>query len=350
MTSRRFFLCQNAESTPFSLDFDAKMWYNMEDTERGETVDIVIGEKQNGKMVLNVLAGDLGLSRRMITFLKHKENGILLNGVHVTVRNKLKTGDVLSIDYADTENSELSAIAPVSIPLDIVYEDNDILLINKPFGMPTHPSHEHQADTLANALAYLCKTRGKPFVFRAINRLDAGTSGLVLIAKHKLAASRLSAQMTDKKIRKTYFAILHGSISPDFGDIEGYMRLEEGGRMKREVCDKSDEGAMYALTRYKRVCVNDLYSAVLAMPVTGRTHQLRVHFSSLGHPLCGDTLYGYPSGHISRQALHAYRLSFFHPATGQAMKVTAPIPRDISSLFETVFNKKLPSIKEESYE
>lgn len=322
----------------------------MDDMERGETVDIVIGEKQSGKIVLNILKGDLGLSGRTITFLKQKENGILLNGVHVTVRNKLKAGDVLSIDYTDSEDSNLSAIVPVSIPLDIVYEDDDVLLINKPFGMPTHPSHEHQTDTLANALAYLCKKRGVPFVFRAVNRLDAGTSGLVLIAKHKLAASRLSAQMTDKKIRKTYFAILHGSISPAFGNIEGYMRLEEGGHMKREVCEKEDANAMYALTRYKRVYANDLYSAVLAMPATGRTHQLRVHFTSLGHPLCGDTLYGYPSTHISRQALHAYRLSFFHPATGQAMKVTAPIPSDIASLFKTVFGKKLPSIKEESYE
>lgn len=313
-------------------------------------MDIVIGEKQSGKTVLNVLQGDLCLSRRMITFLKQKENGILLNGIHATVRNKLKTGDVLSIDYSDSEDSELSAIAPVPMPLDIVYEDDDILLINKPCGMPTHPAHEHQTDTLANALAYLCEGRGTPFVFRAINRLDADTSGLVLIAKHKLAASRLSAQMADKRIRKTYFAILHGSITPALGDIEGYMRLEEGGHMKREVCQKDDVGATYALTRYKRVYANDLYSAVLAMPVTGRTHQLRVHFTSLGHPLCGDTLYGYPSSHISRQALHAYRLSFFHPATGQAVRVTAPIPKDIASLFEIAFDKKLPSNKEESYE
>ena len=107
---------------------------------------------------------------------------------------------------------------------------------------------------------------------------------------------------------------------------------------------------MHALTRYKRISFNDLFSAVLAMPVTGRTHQLRVHFASLGHPLCGDTLYGYPSADITRQALHAYRLSFFHPVTGRAMRVTAPIPPDITSLYETVFDKKLPSMKEEKYD
>ena len=313
-------------------------------------MDIVIGEKQDGRIVLNVLKGDLGLSRRMISFLKQKENGILLNGVHATVRNKLKAGDVLSIDYSDSESSELSAIVPVSMPLDIVYEDDDVLLVNKPFGMPTHPSHEHQTDTLANALAHLCEKRGLPFVFRAINRLDAGTSGLVLIAKHKLAASRLSEQMREKKIGKTYFAILHGSICPDHGEIEGYMRLEDGGHMKRTVCEKNETGAMYALTRYKRVASNELFSAVLANPVTGRTHQLRVHFTSLGHPLCGDTLYGYPSADISRQALHAYRLTFFHPSTGRQMRISAPIPQDIAALYETAFDKKLPSMKEEKYE
>lgn len=313
-------------------------------------MDIVIGKKQDGRIVLNVLKGDLGLSRRMITFLKQKENGILLNGVHATVRNKLKVGDILSIDYSDSESSDLSAIVPVSMPLDIVYEDDDVLLVNKPFGMPTHPSHEHQTDTLANALAHLCEKRSLPFVFRAINRLDAGTSGLVLIAKHKLAASRLSEQMREKKIGKTYFAILHGSICPDFGEIEGYMRLEDGGHMKRIVCEKDETGAMYALTRYKRVTSNELFSAVLANPVTGRTHQLRVHFTSLGHPLCGDSLYGYPSADISRQALHAYRLTFFHPATGRQMKVSAPIPQDIAFLYETAFDKKLPSMKEEKYE
>ena len=120
--------------------------------------------------------------------------------------------------------------------------------------------------------------------------------------------------------------------------------------MKRIVCEKDETGAMYALTRYKRVASNELFSAVLANPVTGRTHQLRVHFTSLGHPLCGDTLYGYPSADISRQALHAYRLTFFHPATGRQMKVSAPIPQDIAALYETAFDKKLPSMKEEKYE
>lgn len=316
----------------------------------GEAVDIIIGEKQSGQIVLNILKGDLGLSRGMIAFLKQKENGILLNGVHATVRNKLTAGDVLSIDYTDSAEAHLSDIIATPMPLDIVYEDDDVLLLNKPYGIPTHPSHEHQSDTLANGLAYLCRQRGTPFVFRAINRLDAGTSGLVLIAKHKLAASRLSAQMAQKKIQKTYFTILHGNLEPALGEIEGYMRLEDGGHMKRIVCEKEDAGAMYALTRYKQVISNDLFSAVFAMPVTGRTHQLRVHFTSLGHPLCGDTLYGYPSAHISRQALHSYRLSFFHPTTGRGMKIVAPIPPDIASLYETVFGKKLPSMKDEKYD
>ncbi len=302
-------------------------------------MDITINREQSEKTVLQILRGHLGLSSAAVTFLKKNENGICLNGHHVTVRAVVHEGDVLSLNDTDREE-DASAITPVPLPLDILYEDDDILAVNKPPHMPTHPSHAHQEDTLANAIAHLFATRGERFVFRAINRLDADTSGVVLLAKHKMAASALSSQMAKKQIQKTYFALLHGKISPQ-GEIKTYMRLEEGGKMKRTVCSESDEGSMFSLTRYTRLAENERYSAVLAEPVTGRTHQLRVHFTSLCHPLAGDTLYGEASPFIDRQALHALTLSFFHPITSRPMTITAPLPADIAAACKVAFDKEI---------
>ncbi len=307
-------------------------------------MDILIGKDQDGKTILNILRGELRFSSAVVTFLKKKESGILLNGVHATVRHCVHIGDILSVDYSD--DTEVSDILPLPIPLDILYEDEDILLVNKPPKMPTHPSHDHRTDTLANAVAHLWKTRGIPFVFRAVNRLDADTSGVVLLAKNKPTAAMLSTQIAENKMQKTYFAVLHGALEPPCGEIETYMHLREGDKMKRSTCSAADAGAMHSLTRYETVYANDLFTAVLASPVTGRTHQLRLHFSSLGHPIVGDTLYGYPSEHIPRQALHASSLSFLHPRTGQHMSITAPIPPDIGSLFESVMGTRIPDKKE----
>ncbi len=301
-------------------------------------MDIVISKTQSGKSVLQILRGDLSLSSAAITFLKKNKNGILQNGNHVTVRATVQEGDILSLNYTDCEE-DASAILPMPLPLEILYEDDDILAINKPPHMPTHPSHAHQEDTLANAVAYLFKNRGEHFVFRAVNRLDADTSGVVLLAKNKLAASALSAQMAQKKIHKTYLALLHGNIAPK-GEVEAYMRLEEGGKMKRVICKETDNGAMFSHTKYTCHSSNGKYSAVLAEPVTGRTHQLRVHFSSLGNPLLGDSLYGTSSSIINRQALHAQKLSFSHPLTAKEMSIIAPIPADIATAYKMAFNKE----------
>ncbi len=301
-------------------------------------MDMTINAVQSGKNVLQILRGDLSLSTAAVTFLKKNPNGITLNGNHVTVRATVYEGDVLSLEYTDHENA--SAIFPVPLPLEILYEDEDILAVNKPPHMPTHPSHAHQTDTLANGIAYLYETRKKPFVFRAINRLDADTSGVVLLAKNKLAASALSAQMAQKTIRKTYLALLHGQMPPQ-GEIETYMRLQEGGKMKRVICTATEKGAMYSLTKYICLHTNERYSAVLAQPITGRTHQLRVHFTSLDHPFVGDTLYGVPSSLINRQALHALKLTFYHPLSGKEMTVNAPVPHDIANTYNQVFDEEL---------
>ena len=303
-----------------------------------EIIEIIITKKQDGKTVGQILRGDLGLSGKIITFLKQKPDGILLGGAHATVRNKVLYDDVLCINYADTKEAfDKSTIVPTDLHFEIVYQDDDILLINKPFGMPTHPSHDHREDTLANGLAHLCRVIGSPFIFRPVNRLDKDTSGLVLVAKNKVAAFRLSEAMKAGKIHKSYLAVICGRLSEESGEIQGFIQRDPESRMLRRVCLEGDEGAMPALTRYKRVQAGDMFSVVIAAPITGRTHQLRLHFASLGHPICGDTLYGYPYEHIGRQALHAFRLSFPHPVTEKRLCFALPLPSDMAKLCQTVF-------------
>ncbi|MBO4978787.1 MAG: RluA family pseudouridine synthase [Clostridia bacterium] len=301
-------------------------------------IEIIISKKQDGKTVGQILRNDLTLSGRIITFLKQKPDGILLNGVHATVRNKVLYNDSLCINYTDAEQPfDKDVIVPSDLHFDIIYQDEDIILVNKPFGMPTHPSHDHRDDTLANGLAHLCRVIGSPFVFRPVNSLDKDTSGLVLVAKNKLAAFRLSEAMKAGQIHKSYLAVLCGRIPPENGEVRGFMRRKPDSKMLREICREEDEGAMLALTRYKYIEANDMFSLVVAAPITGRTHQLRLHFADMGHPICGDTLYGYPFECIGRQALHAHRLSFPHPMTQKRLTFGAPLPPDMAKLCQTVF-------------
>lgn len=295
---------------------------------------IDIDEARSGKCVLDILRGELGFSSSVITFLKNHSDGILVNGEHATVRKILSLGDVLALHYADTESDQNQTIEPVELPLKIIYNDRDILIVNKPPYMPTHPSHDHQRDTLANAVAFHFKNLKTPFVFRAINRLDSQTSGLVLLARNKISAQHLSEDMAKGRIHKHYFAVLHGKPEPPEGKIDAPIRRAEESKIKRVVCE---DGAR-SLTRYQTLVANDMYSAVIASPITGRTHQLRVHFSHMGNCICGDTLYGYPCEYIERQALHAARLEFPHPSSGEIMTVTAPLPADIRSLCDSVFS------------
>ena len=295
---------------------------------------IIINEEQYGKTVGELLKNILKIPSSTVSFLKTRDRGILLNGERVTVRKMLKAGDVFELEFTDEKTvAELSNITPVELPLDIIFEDGDMIVLNKPPHMPTHPSHNHRNDTLANGLRYYFDSMDIPFIFRAINRLDNNTSGIVLVAKHRLSAARLSASMVNKEIHKSYLAVVHGRLEPSEGQICLPIRREQESIIKRIV---SDDGA-YSLTNYRTIYSNEMFSLVEASPITGRTHQLRVHFAHLGHPICGDTLYGYPSDFIDRQALHAYKLSFTHPLTSEKITLTAPPAKDMSELFDTVF-------------
>ena len=295
-----------------------------------------------GMTVKDILINKLGFSKRAITALKSREDGILLNGYHATVRAVIKPNDVLEINSEDLE-SDAEKLVPSSVLPDIVYEDEHIVALNKPPFMPTHQSQGHFYDTLANSLAYYYSLSGRPFVFRSVNRLDRNTSGIVLVAKDRLSASRLSAQMKRDGIKKTYLAILDGELPNDEGIIETHIRRKEKSIILREVC-KECEDSKLAITHYKVIAKRGGYSLVKAAPITGRTHQLRVHFSSLGTGILGDDLYGSSSELISRHALHAHELCFTHPETQNEISLKAEMPEDMASLIENIFGKEFRKI------
>ncbi len=303
-------------------------------------MNYIISEQQDGMLLRTYLRTVCRVSSRLLSRLKQTPGGITLHGELVTVRARLRANAVLSLAIEDQSSAAsamttapLTSVVPRALPLQILYEDGYILLCNKPADMPTHPSHGHFDDTLANAVAAYKLSRGRPApVFRPITRLDRNTSGVVLIARTQLTASRLSEDMRLGNIRKTYYALLCGAMPEKQGEILTGIRRAQKSLILREVCDFDDQNAAVARTRYEVVASwqtedGSVRSLVRATPLTGRTHQLRLHFAASCAPVLGDGLYGYGEvpdfcGH----ALHAKTLSFPHPVTGNVMKVDAPLP------------------------
>ena len=295
---------------------------------------ITISPEFDGVVLRHFLRAELRLSAKLIKHIKFLPNGILVNGAHVTVRYCLRTGDKLSLAVEDEEDAP---IEPVDLPIEILYEDDDLVVPSKPANMPTHPSHDHYGDTVANALAYRYRQSGTPFVFRPINRLDRNTSGLLLIARNRATAGRLSEQMKKKQIEKTYLAILDGELATSEGVIDACLHRTAESIILREVCTPDTPDADVALTSYRVLAVQNGHTLVEAHPITGRTHQLRVHFASIGHPITGDDLYGNPSSKITRHALHAHKLVFFHPTSGEKMELISPLASDFLDLLRIYF-------------
>lgn len=287
---------------------------------------LIIDDIHDGVSVKEYLFRVLGFSVAAVKRVKYREGGILVNGEPVTVRRILKEGDELALALEDRDEDENEYTVPVDIDVDVVFEDDYVTVVNKPPSMPSHPSLGHKDDTLANALAY--RYSAAPYVFRPVNRLDRDTSGLMLVARDKVSAGKLYSSMRRGEIKKSYVAVLEGEIYPSSGRIETYMCREGDSIVKRMVCDELSPGAKLAVTEYVTVFCDGKISAVKATPVTGRTHQLRVHFASTGHPIVGDTMYGNESALISRQMLHASSLSFPHPKTGERVSLTADFPVD----------------------
>jgi len=289
-------------------------------------LDYRVDEYAAGKTVLELAKQTLGLSTGLLRHLKFLDNGILVNERRVTVRYILQQGDLLSLAVEDTRSPDF--LLPNDLPLPIAYEDADTAVPEKPPHMPTHPSCGHREDTVANALAFRYAAEQIPFVFRPINRLDRNTSGLLLIARNRMAAAKLSRAMKDGYIQKRYLAILCGTLPQEEGLIETHIRRTAQSIIVRENCSP-DEGGDLARTQYITLSRTDTHSLVCAIPLTGRTHQLRVHFSGLGCPILGDDLYGTPSPLIDRHALHSCLLAFPRPSDGATQTVRSALPDDM---------------------
>lgn len=281
-----------------------------------------------------------GYSTQCLISLKKNPDNVLLNGQPAYLTAKVTKGDLLTIHIREEHSSE--HIDPVELPLDIIYEDEDLLVINKPAGMPIHPSQNNRDNSLGNALAWYFADRGRPFVFRCVNRLDRDTSGLTIIAKHQVSAAILSAQLADKAssgLEREYLAIVRGCPFPAADTIDIPLGRKEGSIIERI---PDPEHGERAVTHYRVLETKNGHSLLSLILETGRTHQIRVHMKYLGYPLIGDYLYNPDMEHMSRQALHAYRLCFTHPMTGQRMEFTSPLPADMYRILQTDTSHNVP--------
>ena len=269
-----------------------------------------------------------GYSRHLLRQLKETEDGLLRNAQPTFTTVALKAGDRIRIRLLEkAEGSE--AIMPAPLPFEIVYEDEDLLVVNKPADMPIHPSFQNHGNTLADALTWHYQQHGEDFVYRCINRLDRDTTGLLIVAKHLLSASILSDMVGKREIHREYLAIVKG-IPPENGTISAPIGRKKGSAILREVNFETGEPAV---THFARLEIRNGLSLVSLKLETGRTHQIRVHMGYIGCPLIGDYLYYPECSRISRQALHSHRLSFLHPITGKALSFTAPLPEDMKKAF-----------------
>ena len=262
-----------------------------------------------------------GYSRRMITRLKQGCGSLAVNGEPFPLlKGRLAEGDRLEVRL-ETAEQDFEPNAALEIP--VTYEDGDVAVFSKPAGMPVHPSHRHRDDTLANAYAarYGCSAG-----FHPVNRLDRDTSGLCVVAKHPLAAARLSG-----KVDKVYFAVAEGLVSPPEGTLDFPIARVGESIILRQV----SPGGKPSVTHYRTLEQGNGHTLLEIVLETGRTHQIRVHFSHIGHPLAGDDLYGGSLALISRQALHCGRVRFEHPVTGTLIQAEAPLPEEFRSLLDS---------------
>lgn len=268
-----------------------------------------------------------GLSGRLIKGASREER-ILVNGKTTRRSYLVKKGDEIKIliDKKETQNIE-----PEKMDLDIIYEDKSILVVNKKPFMVVHPTKSHQNGTLSNGVIHHFRENGEECIVRLANRLDMNTSGLVIIAKNQFVHMKLSEYMQDNKVEKSYKAVVHGIPKIKSDTIDEPIGRPTLDSIKRAVI----EGGQRSITHYK---VEEEYAKGALLDVrleTGRTHQIRVHLSHIGNPIYGDNLYGtVDEEYISRQALHAYKLKFPHPVTGEILSLQCDLPKDINELIK----------------
>ena len=252
-----------------------------------------------------------------------RENKIKLNGKKQPLSTRVQNGDTIRLFLSDDQLESRPTPAAV-----FVYEDDDILVVDKPADTPIHPSIGNYENTLANGIAWYFEQKGEPFVYRCINRLDRDTTGLIVLAKHALSAAVLSQAMRSREIHRTYQAFALGETAAS-GTIDAPIARLDGSLIQRTVDFASGERSV---THYRTLAHCSVFSHLELNLETGRTHQIRVHMAYIGHPLLGDTLYNKTPGTFPRQALHSASLSFVHPITGEPLNFHAPLPEDMQNL------------------
>ena len=263
----------------------------------------------------------------------------LIDDGHIRVNGKLRnasyrtnTGDLLQIEIPPAVPSHL---APEDIDVDILFEDEDVIVVDKPAGLTVHPSPTQQSHTLINAiLPHLARATGDFERPGIVHRLDKDTSGVMVIARNPVAHEKLADQFKRHSVRKVYIALVKGRLTPEQGIIEAPVGRDTGDRKKMAITGESR--GKKALTRYRVVRYIDSFSLLEVMPQTGRTHQIRVHLAAIGFPVVGDAMYGVKSPVLSRQFLHAHKLGFQHPTTGEYVEFVSPLPLDLAQALEAV--------------
>ncbi len=280
--------------------------------------------------------------KAVVAYLRSHLEATRVNGEPSLLWKPLYPGSELSVFI---EDPDISSIKPVDMPLDIIYEDEDLLVVNKPADTAIHPSMNHQEDSLANGVMAYYKRQELDFCFRVVNRLDRDTSGLVLITKNPYSAAIMGSQVRDHTLKRTYLCIVEGCITndSDFWNMEYVSK--SSGTISAPIARKPDsvlermvtpEG-QNAVTHFTVISSNDRFSLLRVQLETGRTHQIRVHMNYIGHPLPGDYLYNPVYDDIKRQSLHSFSLSCTHPVTGESMYWEAPLPDDMKALMKKQF-------------
>lgn len=283
------------------------------------------------KNVKEILTSYFEISNRLLVKLK-KNQRIFLNDNVVYVTHEVSENDILKVDIDFDEESD--NIVPTKMNLEIIYEDDYMLIINKPSNLAIHPSILHYENSLSNGIAYYFKEKDIKRKIRPVNRLDKDTSGIVIFAKNEYIQECLIRQMKNNTFKKNYLAILEGHLENDFGTINAPIDRKENSIIERTI----SENGFPSITHYKVLksfCINDKKLSLVEFTLeTGRTHQIRVHSKYINHPLLGDSLYGNTSTLISRQALHAYKISFIHPITKENLNLEIPLPEDINKIIK----------------
>lgn len=283
------------------------------------------------KTLRQVLKNEFHISSRLLTILKHNKQ-ILLNDTFTFLDSPVSTGDVIKVNLDIIEDN--SNIVPLHIKLDIIYEDDSLLIVNKPSNMAIHPSCLHYETTLSNAVKAYFDSINLHRKIRPITRLDKDTSGIVVFAKNQYIQECLVKQMETNIFKKKYIAILDGILENSSGIINAPIARKNNSIIERCINPNGD----ISISHYK-VLAKNTFTLVEFRLETGRTHQLRVHSKYLGYPILGDSLYGNSSKLIDRQALHCYTIEFIHPINKKKMQFTAPIPNDMENIINEYIYK-----------